>query len=135
MLVTNVSEVYPSIFFRKLFTWIKYMLCLYNIYFLFYCISLSIKLNVNHAQLKNSFTYIRLSEINEKKTQCHRIKVEHSYFELLACRSRQASIVLERYFWIEVSLLSILCMRMEREPFEFRAVPILLRKLLNIPRR
>jgi len=32
---------------------------------------------------------------------------------LLACRSRQASIVLERYFRFEVSLLSTLCMRME----------------------
>jgi len=31
----------------------------------------------------------------------------------LACRSRQASIVLERYFRFEVSLLSTLCMRME----------------------
>ena len=35
----------------------------------------------------------------------------HVWF--LACRSRQASIVLERYFRFEVSLLSILCMRME----------------------
>jgi len=32
---------------------------------------------------------------------------------LLACRERQASIVLERYVRFEVSLLSILCMRME----------------------
>ena len=32
---------------------------------------------------------------------------------LLACRSRQASIVLERYFRFEVSLLSTLCMRIE----------------------
>ena len=33
---------------------------------------------------------------------------------LLACRSRQASIVLERYFRFEISLLSILCMLIAR---------------------
>jgi len=33
---------------------------------------------------------------------------------LLACRSRQASIVLERYFRFEFSLLSILCMLIAR---------------------
>ena len=32
---------------------------------------------------------------------------------ILACRSRQASIVLERYFRFEVSLLFTLCMQME----------------------
>jgi len=32
----------------------------------------------------------------------------------LACRERQASIVLERYFWFEMSLLSILCMLIAR---------------------
>jgi len=32
----------------------------------------------------------------------------------LACRSRQASIVLERYFRFEISLLSILCMLIAR---------------------
>ena len=49
----------------------------------------------------------------------------------LACRSRQASIVLERYFRFEVSLLSTLCMEWRWEPVEFRAIPILLRKLPN----
>ena len=33
---------------------------------------------------------------------------------VLACRSRQASIVLERYFRFEISLLSILCMLIAR---------------------
>ena len=33
-----------------------------------------------------------------------------SHLGLLACRERQASIVLERYFRFEISLLSILCM-------------------------
>ena len=33
---------------------------------------------------------------------------------LLACRERQASIVLERYFRFEISLLSILCMLIAR---------------------
>jgi len=32
----------------------------------------------------------------------------------LACRERQASIVLERYFRFEISLLSILCMLIAR---------------------
>ena len=36
---------------------------------------------------------------------------EHAF---LACHSRQASIVLERYFWFEISLLSILCMLIAR---------------------
>ena len=53
-------------------------------------------------------------------------------FVFLACRSRQASIVLERYFRFEVSLLSILCMLWRWEPVEYRAIPILLRKLPNI---
>ena len=33
---------------------------------------------------------------------------------LMVCRSRQASIVLERYFRFEISLLSILCMLIVR---------------------
>jgi len=33
---------------------------------------------------------------------------------LLACRSRQTSIVLERYFRFEISLLSIFCMLIAR---------------------
>jgi len=32
----------------------------------------------------------------------------------LACRERQANIVLERYFQFEISLLSILCMLIAR---------------------
>ena len=32
----------------------------------------------------------------------------------LACRSRQASIILERYFRFEISLLSFLCMLIAR---------------------
>jgi len=36
----------------------------------------------------------------------------------LACRSRQASIVLERYFRFEMSLLSVLCMRIARTEME-----------------
>jgi len=32
----------------------------------------------------------------------------------LACRTRQASILLERYFRFEISLLSILCMLIAR---------------------
>jgi len=36
------------------------------------------------------------------------------YVIFLACHSRQASIVLERYFRFEISLLSILCMLMAR---------------------
>jgi len=36
------------------------------------------------------------------------------FFLYLACRSRQASIVLERYFRFEISLLSILCMLIAR---------------------
>jgi len=35
-------------------------------------------------------------------------------YMLLACRERQASIVLERYFRFEMSLLSILCMLIAR---------------------
>ena len=37
----------------------------------------------------------------------------HDWEQLLACRSRQASNVLERYFRFDVSLLSFLCLRME----------------------
>ena len=36
------------------------------------------------------------------------------YYPFLACRSRQVSIVLERYFRFEISLLSILCMLIVR---------------------
>ena len=36
----------------------------------------------------------------------------------LACRSRQASIVLERYFRFEMSLLSVLCMLIARTEME-----------------
>jgi len=64
---------------------------------------------------------------------CNSIGEQLYYFKrFLACRSRQASIVLERHFRFEVSLLSILCMLWRWEPVEFRAIPILLRKLPNI---
>jgi len=46
-----------------------------------------------------------------KHKTCHEINPEAT---LLACLSRQASIVLERYFGFEISLLSILCMLIAR---------------------
>jgi len=42
---------------------------------------------------------------------CHGMNPEATF---LACRERQASIVFERYFRFEISLLSILCMLVAR---------------------
>ena len=42
-------------------------------------------------------------------------QLNNQFYVFLACRSRQASIVLERYFRFEISLLSILCMLIARK--------------------
>jgi len=73
------------------------------------------------AMTEVKFCYIK----HEKQVQVAQNNIWMDQF--LACRSRQASIVLERYFRFEVSLLSILCMLWRWEPVEFRAIPILLR--------
>jgi len=62
-----------------------------------------------HDMITDHLRHLKLSDIAGLPIR-HAPRVLAGF---LACRSRQASIVLKRYFRFEVSLLSILCMRME----------------------
>ena len=65
-----------------------------------------------HVKFKGTMTKWPVQKLTHKTRRTPRRNF-FLFYILLACRSRQASIVLERYFRFEISLLSILCMLME----------------------